>query len=65
MIQNTHPPLALNWAPDDQSEVLEKMIDELDERLAGSKSQAMVIDALKTALEMLKAGKATCEAGGT
>jgi hypothetical protein len=50
---------------DEQIEDLEKMIEELDEKLEGSKYQEMVIDALKNALEMLKAGKATCEAGGT
>jgi hypothetical protein len=50
---------------DQQIEDLEQMIEELDEKLKDSKYREMVIEQLKAALEMLKQGKAVCEAGGT
>jgi hypothetical protein len=50
---------------DEQVEELEQMIEDLDKRLEDSKYREMVIEQMKQALEMLKAGKATCEAGGT
>jgi hypothetical protein len=50
---------------DEQIEDLEQMLDELEQKLEGSKYKEMVMDQMRAALEMLKAGKATCEAGGT
>ena len=50
---------------DQQIEEFEQMLDELDERLDGSKYQEMVMETLRAALEQLKAGCLSCEAAGT
>jgi DNA repair exonuclease SbcCD ATPase subunit len=48
-----------------QIQDLEKMLDDLEQKLEGSEYKDMVMEQMRAALEMLKAGKATCEAGGT
>jgi Zn-dependent M16 (insulinase) family peptidase len=48
-----------------QIQDLEKMLDDLEQKLEDSKYKDMVMEQMRAALEMLKAGKATCEAGGT
>lgn len=49
----------------EQIKALEKAIEELAERLKDSKYRKDVIEAMKKALEQLKAGNLSCEAGGT
>ena len=48
-----------------QIQDLEQMLDDLEQKLEDSKYKDMVMEQMRAALEMLKAGKATCEAGGT
>lgn len=48
-----------------QIQDLEQMLDDLEQKLEDSKYKEMVMGQMRAALEMLTAGKATCEAGGT
>lgn len=50
---------------EEQIKQLEKGLEELAEKLKDSKYREEVMEALRKALEELKAGHATCEAGGT